>query len=112
MLDYFSDSLRGDREPMVVWKERSFRLELFWRGRNVGYRFYDRDRLIFEGDDFRPSQLFAVDGPEAVRNLLAFLSARPGDADEDYFAGYTQEQLDWVIENGEELWWLAEGIDE
>jgi hypothetical protein len=44
-----------------------------------------------------------VDGIEARELVMSLLAMRPGDTDEEYFAGYTPEQLEWVERNGESL---------
>ena len=73
----------------------------------VGYvlRMHDSSgtRVIFDGDDFRPSPSHSLDGPEAIVSLLGFLSLGDGDTDADYFKGYTAEQLAWRDEHAEAL---------
>jgi hypothetical protein len=45
----------------------------------------------------------ASDGTAARELVMALVAMRPGDTDEDYFAGYTPEQFAWVTEHGEAL---------
>ena len=45
----------------------------------------------------------SLDGNYAKEAVLSCLAMRPGDADSDYFASYTPEQLSWAEANGEEL---------
>jgi hypothetical protein len=44
------------------------------------------------------------DGPEARAHALFLVSMKPGDTDEEYFDGYSPEQLTWAEHNGE---WLS-----
>ena len=71
-----------------------------WGRAIVAYRFTMSFRgertVLFEGDDFKPSPMYAVDSDEAVRNLLGFLSLRPGDTDDEYFKDYTDVQRDFA----------------
>jgi len=62
----------------------------------ISYKFYVKDVLLFSGDDFYLSPLYAIDSEMAVLSLLGFLTLKPGDTDEEYFQDYTQEQLDWA----------------
>ena len=39
------------------------------------------------------SPLCAIDSDESLRDLLGFLTLRPGDTDSDYFEEYTPEQM-------------------
>lgn len=45
----------------------------------------------------------SVDGDAAVRNVMGWLTLRPGDTDSDYFTDYTQEQLDFASAHAETL---------
>ena len=38
------------------------------------YRFWHGSRLIFKGDDFRPSPMYGIDDDQTVAALLSFLS--------------------------------------
>ena len=61
----------------------------------ISYKFYVKDVLLFSGDDFYLSPLYAMDSEMGILSLLNFLTLQPGDTDEEYFQNYTQEQLDW-----------------
>jgi hypothetical protein len=97
--------------PIRTWKADRFKLEIFdhpkqWFGvpqHRLAYKFYDRDVLIFEGDDYGCSPLNAIDSDECVSSLLSFLSLRPGDTDAEYFKDYTEAQLCFADHYGEEL---------
>lgn len=59
------------------------------------------DVVLFEGEDY--SCAVAPDSNEAVEGLMGFLTLKPGDTDEDYFAKYTPEQLDYCRRYAEAL---------
>ncbi len=61
----------------------------------LGYELKSGRKVIFKGDDFACSPLHGVDSLETVAAILGFLTCKPGDTDAEYFANYTQEQLDW-----------------
>lgn len=98
-------------EHIRTWTEGEFRLELYdthgfdaYSGKSrLAYELFHRDGLIFEGDDFFPSPLHAIDSDDTVGCILTFLSLRPGDTDADYFERYTPEQLDFADQYGDEL---------
>lgn len=46
---------------------------------------------------------FAIDGIDAKECVLSLFCMKPGDTDSEYFDSYTQEQLDWVAENADDL---------
>jgi len=70
----------------------------------LGYEFFDREgNLLFTGEDFSPSPMHAIDSDDSVRALLGFLTLRPGDTDEEYFAEYTPEQIDFAETDAESL---------
>jgi len=48
--------------------------------------------LLFLGTDFYCAPGDAVDSDEMIRSLMGFLTLRPGDTDDDYFADYTPKQ--------------------
>jgi hypothetical protein len=71
----------------------------------VGYRLRSQGLTLFEGEDFYCSPLHAWDSDTTVRAIMGFLTLRPGDTDADYFAGYTQEQMDYCNHHAEYLSW-------
>ena len=106
-----------DLELLRIWQAADFRLDLFYAGTGWGrvrlaYEFRDRGEVIFTGDDFYPSPLYAYDGDEAIVSLLGFLSLRPGDTDRAYFDRYTNRQLAWMYERGEALSYVTLVLDE
>jgi hypothetical protein len=95
-------------ELLRTWQAGDFRLDLLYAGTGWGrprlaYELRDRGELIFAGDDFYPSPLYAYDGDEAVAALLGFLSLRRGDTDRQCFDRYTNRQLAWAYERAEAL---------
>ena len=80
----------------------TFRLTMFdavssWPRTRVPYRLTMHDGrtppvVLFEGDDFGPGPMHAIDSDASVRALMVFLTLRPGDTDPDYFDAYTDAQ--------------------
>lgn len=95
-------------EHLRTWQADDFRLDLYYFGTGWGrvrmaYEFRDRGELIFTGDDFYPSPLYAYDGDEAIAALLGFLALQPGDTDREHFDEYSNRQLAWAYERAEVL---------
>jgi hypothetical protein len=61
------------------------------------------DEVLFTGDDFSPSPMDSCDSLDSVMSLFSMLMIRPGDTDEEYFENYTPKQLEFVINEAEEL---------
>ena len=61
------------------------------------------NEVIFAGADFAASPLYSIDNDETVKALLGFLTLRPGDTDAEYFANYTERQLDFADTDAEAL---------
>lgn len=73
-------------------------------GKNgIGYVLRHRGKVLFIGDDFGCSPMHAIDSDAAVRDLMGFLTLRPGDTDDEYFHDYAQAQLDYCSEHAEAL---------
>lgn len=66
-------------------------------------RLGEKDSILFEGEDFHCAPGWAIDSNEAIASLMGFLTLRPGDTDEDYFADYTPAQLDYCARYAEAL---------
>lgn len=49
----------------------------------------------------------SIDGDAAKKLTLELVAMKPGDTDEEYFADYTPDQLEWASENGEWLSYIA-----
>lgn len=100
-------------DKLRYWHVKPYSLTI-WATRSdaLRYRFRCNRKTIFEGEDFRPSPLYAIDGLKTVAALLTFLSARPGDTDREYFVSYTPEQLAFAQAHGEYLGLIAHEIEE
>lgn len=92
-----------DNTHRSTWRVNGFRLEMYHLGRYttdghavVGYRFYDRNVLIFDGDDFYPKVGVNPVGPEAQAALLEFLALSPAEVGEAFFDSYTPKQYRWA----------------
>lgn len=65
-------------------------------GDKVKYEMFYKDKLLFEGNDYRPSPMYkGQDSIEAAVALLDFFVLQIGDVERDYFAKYTPEQIEW-----------------
>jgi hypothetical protein len=68
----------------------------------IGHRLTDETgTTIFTGECMGVSPMTAIDSDEALRSVITFLSLRPGDTDEEYFADYTDEQMSFAESHGE-----------
>lgn len=45
----------------------------------------------------------SIDGTEAKELVMGLVAMKPGDTDDDYFKGYSAEQLAWANKYGEHL---------
>ena len=89
-------------EIVKVWRYDGFRLSLWdtFTRDSMGkailrYRLLDRGKLLFDGDDFHCSPMHCVDSMETVASILVFLSLKPGDTDDGYFADYNDVQREF-----------------
>jgi len=92
------------KDLIRTWRKCGFTLRLWdtgardWRGQTkLSYELKDGRKVIFAGDDFAGSPMHADDSLQTVTALLCFLTCKPGDTDSEYFANYTQDQLDWCM---------------
>src|SRR5262245_56204380 len=108
-------------ELIRVWEapEHGYRLELFDTHRTgpygkarLAYAFRHHGAVVFEGDDYFPAPQDAIDSDASVGGLLSFLALRPGDADAEWFACYTDAQLEFAVSEGETLALLAAELEE
>ena len=67
------------------------------------YVFKHNKKVIFQGRDFRPSPLYAIDSDETIKDLMGFLTLKPGDTDKEYFQDYTTEQMNFCEQFAEDL---------
>lgn len=87
-----------------------FTLDIFYNGfdytrgrKRVAYvlRQSGEHEPIFEGSDYYPSSLHAIDSDASVAGLLSFLALKPGDTDREYFDSYTPRQLNFAHNHAE-----------
>lgn len=62
-----------------------------------------RKTVLFKGQDFCVSPLEAIDSDTTMRTIMDFLTQRPGDTENEYFANYTPEQLAFCARHAEVL---------
>lgn len=72
-------------------------------GSKVEYYCFLNGKVLFKGNDFRPSPLRNQDSIESVLDLMSFYTCQPGDTDIEYFASYTAEQMSWATSYACEL---------
>lgn len=111
---------------MRSWAQSGFLLELYetfhvaspYGHTSVGYRLYDFESpdagncLVFEGTDYGIPTGQCIDGDEAVRGILGFLSIRPSDVEDEFFAQYTPRQMAWADDRAEDLsWWAMDDVN-
>lgn len=116
----------SEQHLMRSWSKDDFLVELYETGFSdgshtaVGYRLYDIEFSretgdgdpIFEGTDYGVPHGQTIDGDFAVNGIVGFLSCRPGDTDDEYFANYTERQMAWVQARAEQLaMWGLDDID-
>lgn len=61
--------------------------------------------ILFEGEDFECPNWNgnAIDSDSAVEGIMGFLTLRPGDTDDEYFANYTAIQREYCAAYAEAL---------
>jgi hypothetical protein len=99
----------GDNDLLRDVDVEGHRLQMWYAGQSGGrdhihYKFSDpKGTVLFEGSDYSPSPMTAIDSDEAVRGLLGFLTLKPGDTDDGYFEKYTDEQKSFADSSAEGL---------
>jgi hypothetical protein len=58
------------------------------------YQFFLNSRLLFDGSDF--STPLNPSDDRVIKDLLGFLTLKPGDTDDEYFSSYTEAQMEWA----------------
>lgn len=64
--------------------------------RLLSYEFKVGRKILFSGNDFSPSPLFADDSLQTAYSILSFLTLGIHDTDKEYFENYNEEQLEWA----------------
>lgn len=96
------DSGGGPRFTLTIWDDLGWTSDGKLRLRYT-LEMSDKKRrtMLFAGSDFATPK--ASDSDETVHALMNFLTARPGDTDAEYFAGYTEDQLNFCTDHAEAL---------
>ena len=98
--------VRIDGYRLLTWdcERQGFHVGRFGKD-IVGYAvFRDGEAApIFLGEDFGCAPGNAIDSDAALRMLLGFLTLRPGDTDDEYFADYTERQHAFAASDAEHL---------
>lgn len=102
----------GPTFSLVVWDTHT---EDEYRKKVLCYRLTMHDKyagpgcspsyhtVLFEGEDFCCSPMHAISSDQMVESLMSFLTLRQEDVDEEYFANYTPEQLEFCSHHAESL---------
>lgn len=75
----------------------ALRLELQFEGKLV----FSAGRIGIPGHE-------SIDGKSAMEGALSLFAMKPGDTDDEFFADYTEAQLDFVQSYGEEIGMIRE----
>ena len=59
--------------------------------------------VLFAGADYHCSPMHCIDSNDCVRELLGFLTLKPGDTDDEYFENYTPAQMEFAQNEAESL---------
>lgn len=91
---------------LLVWDTH----QLIYNKNRLGYRLHHPDgHVLFEAEDYGCAPGDAIDSDASLRGLLCFLTLKPGDTDDEYFAHYSEEQLRWAQDEAEALFpWTIE----
>lgn len=77
----------------------------------IGYRLINKNGVvIFQGTDFGVPFSMSIDGDDTLRQLMGFLTLRPGDTDDEYFENYSPVQQEFAEKDAEEMnhWGMPE----
>ena len=69
----------------------------------LGYSLKQDGEILFTGEDYYCSPLHCIDEDGTVKSLMAFLTLKPGDVEEEYFKDYSTEQMAFAQEDAEYL---------
>jgi hypothetical protein len=70
-------------------------LHFYHEGPGILYQFFFKEKLLFSGNDYRPSPLYDPFSPHSMIDLLFWMTLAPGDTDKEHFDNYTPEQFAW-----------------
>lgn len=89
-------NLFAEKFSQTKIKSLGVSLTTYYCGNRLAYKMYVGGKLLFKGDDFKPSPLYDWDSLEANLSLLGFLSCGIHDVESNYFKDYTPAQLEWA----------------
>lgn len=73
----------------------------------IAYKLSMREKgkttVLFDAADYNGPPCCACDSNENAAGLMGFLTLRPGDTDDEYFAEYTPDQLAYAQAHAESL---------
>ena len=76
----------------------------------IGYRLTisdpgEKPYVLFQGDDIGLPRFGsdAIDSDATIKSVMGWLTLKPGDTDEDYFAKYNNDQLGFAAMHAEAL---------
>lgn len=61
----------------------------------VNYTFRQNNAVLFIGDDFHTPGFYDPVSKKSAMSLMGFFTLVEGDTDDDYFEGYTEDQIDF-----------------
>lgn len=99
----------GPTFSLVMWDTHRIQTAVGSRPTHwtVGYRLTMRENgksvILFEAEDYGHPMYTSIDNDSSVEGLMTFLTLRPGDTDEEYFADYTEVQKDYCSNHAEDL---------
>ncbi len=92
-----------DSNVLCTFEWMGSKLTLTDTGKNgpMGHHFVllrleDEGRVIFDGQQMGVPSHQAIDGLDAVMSAFSWLTLKPGDTDDEFFAEYTESQLAWA----------------
>lgn len=62
----------------------------------LGYEFKVGRKVLFQGEDIHCSPSYSIDSLQTAYSILGFLTVGIRDTDDEYFAEYTKEQMEWA----------------
>jgi hypothetical protein len=73
-----------------------------------------KKKPLFVANDVSIGARQCIDSKETLRDLVFWLTVRPGDTNDEFFEEYTDYQRQWAIDHADELidWRDQEGLEE
>ena len=92
-----------DKYYLVLWDTG----KSDWSHTTVGYRLMGPGgKVLFQGEDLGIPNGQAIDSDDTIRDLVGWLTLKPGDTDDEYFEKYSPEQLEFATsDDAQEIQW-------